>query len=163
MNSIADRLSAKTLAEIKAIREHATSRSDTELVRLCDKEIARREPPKIVKGIHLVCEQSRNVKHNADGTFCTGAWVVAPEHAEIGERIEAYVALHEKHSEPSYLQGIIKAWRTVPREPQASDEKIETKEGIEFLLEPIATALPWRGNGTVEKSYWYGEDEPSSE
>jgi hypothetical protein len=159
---VSDRLSAKPLDELNDIREHAAARRDSELVILCDKEIARREPPKIVKGIHLRCDQGRNVKQNADGTFSSGSWVVAKEHAELGERIGAYVALHAKHSEPSYLQGIIKDWQIVPREPLPGEE-IETKEGVEFLLEPIATALPWRGRGTWEKSYWYGESDPSSE
>jgi hypothetical protein len=162
-NYVRDQLLAKTLAEVNVIRAHAAERGDSVLVNLCDKEISRREPPKIVKGVHLVCENGRNVKHHADGTFSSGSWVVATAHAVLGERIGAYVALHERQSEPSYLQGLIKGWRTVPREPQSSDEQIQTKEGIEFLLEPLATALPWRGEGTVEKSYWYGESDPSSE
>ncbi|MGX4773892.1 hypothetical protein ACWAUC_29295 [Bradyrhizobium guangdongense] len=150
------------------VRENAADWGDAALLALCDAEIARRKPLKktsaigkngrAVKGYHLVCRSENGVVHNDDGTFRSGSWVIAKNQVERSEAINAYVALHEKQSDESYLQGIIKGWRIVPRERRYADQERETKEGIEFLLEPFSEALPWRGDGTIEKSYWYGDD-----
>jgi hypothetical protein len=169
-----ERLSEKTSDELNNVRQNAIARGNEGTVLLCDAEIARRKPPKKpssgshmnarpVRGFHFVCRAEKGVVYNGDGTFWSGSWVVAKQQAERSEKINAYVALHEKQSEQSYLQGIIKDWRPAPRERQYSDEEVQTDEGIEFLLEPISAPLPWRGEGTVERSYWYGDDEPSKE
>lgn len=102
----------------------------------------------------------QGVTHDGDGTFWSGSWVIAKEHAEAGILLKTYVALHEKQSEPSYLQGIIKHWRPSARERIYGDKERQSDWGIEFQLEPIAKPFPWRGDGIFEKSYWYGDDEP---
>jgi hypothetical protein len=61
-----------------------------------------------VRGFHFVCRAGKGVVYNDDGTFRSGSWVVAKEHAQRAERITAYVALHERQSDQSYLQGIVK-------------------------------------------------------
>jgi len=151
------------------VLKNATARGNVELIALCEAEISHRKPPKKahsapgrngppVKGYHLVCRREHGVVFNDDGTFWSGSWVIAKSQVERSETIHAYVALHEKQSEKSYLQGVIKGWRTAPRERMYADQQRETEEGIEFLLQPTSDPLPWRGGGTIEKSYWYGED-----
>jgi len=166
-----DKLANEPLETVKLLRERAIAKANIELLVLCDNEIARRLPPKgpasqldrkgqPVRGFHFVCKRDRGVVHNPDGTLWSGSWVVAKEHAERAERNNAYLALHESKSEQSYLQGIVKGWRTAPRDRQYSDVEAQTEEGIEFLVEPISTAFPWRGGGSGEKGYWYGDGEP---
>jgi hypothetical protein len=162
-----EKLSAKSIQDLELIRKRALEKSNNELVALCDAEIARQKPPKKIssapdkpiKGIHLVCQSERGVVRNSDGTFWSGTWVVAKEHAEAGVVNGIYVALHEKHSEPSYLQGLLKAWEPAVRQAIDPNEEIQTEWGIKFLLEPVLTPFPWRGDGIVERSYWYGDDE----
>ena len=106
-----------------------------------------------------MCRAERGVIHIDDGSFWTGSWVVAKEHAERSERLNAYVALHEKQSEQFHLQGTITNWRPAARERLYADKEVQTNEGVKFLVAPTSTPLPWRGNGTIEKRYWYGTDE----
>lgn len=156
--NVTHQLSLKTTDELKTIRAFAAEQNNNELVSYCDKEIARREPVKIVRGFHFHCESGRGVKKNADGTISTRSWVVSKDNADMAVKIGAYVALHNSHSEMSYAQGTVAAWKPAPRDPLPG-EQIETREGVEFTLQPTPTSLPWRGNGTVEKSYWYGDDD----
>jgi len=166
-----EQLAGQSLETVKLLRERAIAKANNELLLLCDDEIARRSPSKKpasqldrkgqpVRGFHFVCKRDRGVVHNPDGTCWSGSWVVAKEHAERAERNNAYLALHESKSEQSYLQGIIKGWRAAPRDRQYSDVEAQTEEGIEFLLEPISTVFLWRGGGSGEKGYWYGDSEP---
>ena len=164
-------LARKSLEGLKQIRVNAAAKGRSDIVELCDNEIARRTPRKElsrssaedrpVRGIHLICERRKGVQHNANGSFWTGVWAVAKKHAERAESADTYVALHESQSELSYLQGKIKGWRIKPRQPLNPGDEIRIEEGIEFLLEPTSEAFPWRGNGIVERSYWYGDDEVS--
>jgi hypothetical protein len=165
-----ERLAALTLDELKTVRTNAIRLGKSEIISLCDGELARRSPAKkrvasssvsndgkVVGGIHLVCAGDNGVSLNSDGTFWSGTWVVAKEHAVKGEQINAYVALHEKKSEPSYRQGIIKGWRIGTRDRQYADAPVQTEEGIEFLIEPTPDAYAWVGDGTGEKGYLWVE------
>ncbi|HWO37846.1 MAG TPA: hypothetical protein VNO32_54430 [Candidatus Acidoferrum sp.] len=156
--------------KIKIVRANAITRANNELVLLCENELADRAPskkPRVasqpskkgkpVKGFHFICKRDHGVTRNPDGTFWSGTWVVAKERADHGEKIDAYIALHEKKSEPSYLQGIIRGWRTATRDRQYADVPVQTEEGIDFLIEPISDSLLWKGDGAGEKGYWYGE------
>src|SRR4051794_18083508 len=95
-----EKLSAKSIQDLELIRKRALEKSNNELVALCDAEIARQKPPKKIssapdkpiKGIHLVCQSERGVVRNSDGTFWSGTWVVAKEHAEAGVVNGIYVA-----------------------------------------------------------------------
>jgi hypothetical protein len=159
--------------KVNNLRENAITRGNVEVLALCDEELARRKPAKkassvanrngqAVKGYHLVCRSEHGVIFNEDGTFWSGSWVIAKSQVERSEAINAYVALHEKQSDKSYLQGVIKGWRTAPRERTYADQEREIEEGIEFLLQPLSDSLPRRGGGAIEKSYWYGEDDDGS-
>jgi hypothetical protein len=109
--------------------------------------------------ISLRLKTRKGVVLNDDGTLWTGSWVVGTNQVERSELINAYVALHEKQSEQSYVQGTIKGWRIAPGEQVYADLERRTEEGIEFLISRISISVPWRGKGTIEKSYWYGDDE----
>jgi hypothetical protein len=79
---------------------------------------------KTVVGYHLVCRpEEKGVTRNADGTVWSGAWVIAEKQAERLLRAGAYVALHASHGEPSYLHGIIKAYRRNNREAATLKDK----------------------------------------
>jgi hypothetical protein len=165
-----EKLAGLTSEKIKTVRANAIARASSELVLLCDDELASRAPSKKprlasqpsregqpVQGFHFVCKRDQGVSRDPDGTFWSGSWVVKKEHAAHGETIGAYLALHETKSELSYLQGIIKGWRMAPRDQQYGAETVQTKDGIEFQVAPTFTSLPWKGDGAGEKGYWYGE------
>jgi hypothetical protein len=96
---------------------------------------------------------------NSDGTLWIGTWVVAQEHAIKGERISAYMALHEKKSKMPYRQGLIIGWRSGQRDRQSANAPVQTEEGIEFLVEPTSKSYCWIGDGTGEKGYLWVEDD----
>jgi len=102
-----------------------------------------------VRGFHFICpiKEEKGVIPNRDGTFWTGIWAVAEAHAQLGKKIDAYVALHNAKSELSYRQGVIKDYRVEERTGKG------IQSGIVFLVEPTDTPLPWRGGGTGEKGY----------
>jgi hypothetical protein len=165
----AEKLSELDKAKLEIVLANAKRAEKIDLVSLCEEEFSRRTPPKKprlssqrndgpVMGFHFVCKRDQGVSQNADGTFWTGTWVVAKERAEDGEKNCAYVALHEKKSEPSYLQGTIRGWRIASRDRQYGEVPIQTDEGIDFLIEPTSVTLGWQGDGTGEKGYWYGDD-----
>lgn len=84
--------------------------------------------------------------------------VVDTAHVERAVKIGAYVALHVAKSELSYLQGIVRDWRTRERERSyAEGQLVQTKFGVDFLIEPTNEPLPWYGDGSGEKGYFYGE------
>ncbi|WP_257164774.1 hypothetical protein [Bradyrhizobium sp. SRS-191] len=157
-----EKLATRSLEDVEQIRVNALRADRNDIVVLCDFEIARRTKAsrterRPLRGIHLICEGASGVVHEPDGTFRTGSWAIAKKHAEQGKTAGIYVALHERHSELSYLQGIIKDWRLTPRESLRPGEQIKIDEGVEFLLDPLPEPFPWRGNGIVERSYWYGD------
>jgi len=58
----------------------------------------------------------------------------------------------------SYLQGVVRDWRTHERErAYAEDQLVKTKFGIDFLIELTSEPLRWHGDGSGEKGYFYGE------
>ena len=170
-----ERVAARSTDEIKSLRENAIRAGETEIVALCNSELARRSPPKtrivkvktgarirvgkIVGGFHFVCDREKGVTNNPDGTFWTGTWVVDEEHAERGLKISAYVALHAARSEPSYRQGVMTGWRKAPRESEYADgQPVKIESGIDFLLTPTHQPYNWVGEATGEKGYlWIDE------
>ena len=153
--------------EIQHLRANAIRLKNTDVAALCDAEIAKRAPKKIpntkkggrqaktgpVVGFHFVCENDRGVTVHPDGTFSTGTWVVDKKHADQALRLEGYVALHSKRTNPSYRQGALKAWRLVDREKQYGDLPARIESGIEFLVQPTWEPYVWIGEGTGEKGY----------
>lgn len=155
------RIATLSSDEIKNLRKNAETRKENHVVTLCDEELKARKRSKIMQprsdepvcGFHFVCENERGVTRNLDGTIWSGTWVVDKRHAEHGVEISAYVALHKSRSEKSYLQGLIKGWRSAPREKQYGEEEAQTHWGIDFLIEPTGTSYDWVGDGTGEKGY----------
>jgi hypothetical protein len=160
-------IAALELDRLKTYRENALHANDHEVVELCDAELARRKPPKVntrkvpsmnkdrltIHGIHFVCPTEVGVTRHDHRTASTGIWVVDEDRLYEARKVDAYVALHKAKSNPSYLQGIIKDWRVLRREGK-------TEFGIEFDLELTGTPLQWHGNGTGERGYYYGHDNP---
>jgi hypothetical protein len=164
----------KTIEEVKSLRDNAEKRGNTEIVDLCKVELDRRKPvrPKglarvrdqesragqYVSEFHFVCPNESEVKRDPDGSIRTGTWVVAAANAETAVKYGSLVALHITKAEPSYLQGRVKAWAKQAREPRnADDELVKTEFGIEFLLEPTHTPLPWKGDSSGEKGYAWAQ------
>ncbi|HEY1474035.1 MAG TPA: hypothetical protein VGF53_08130 [Pseudolabrys sp.] len=171
-----EKLAEKASAEIKTVRENAIKHGAKEVEALCDEVLASRIPPKKpsqakraqadgpVIGYHLVCRpEEKGVTRNTDGTVWSGTWVVAEKQAERSMTTGAYVALHASHAEPSYLHGIIKAYRRSKREDAyAEGQEVKTPVGTDFLLELTDRSVEWQGRGTVERSYVYASDEKST-
>lgn len=151
-----------TVEKLNNLRTNALRLERPEVVSLCDLELQRCKPQKMsregsepdlpVYGFHFVCPRELGVSRSGDGTFSTGIWVVATAVAERALAVGAYVALHENRSEHSYRQGTIKGWRPLERVGKANPN------GIEFSVEPTNAPMPWRGLGSGEKGYFYGED-----
>jgi hypothetical protein len=155
---------------VKSLRNNAAKLGNQEVVTLCDAELIRRKPAPIkrerpegadetrigqyVSEFHFVCPNELGVTRNQDGSIWTGTWVVATANAKAGEKFSSLVALHTTKAELSYLQGTIKAWRKMPREPRyAEDQLVKTNFGIDFLFDPVNTPIPWKGEGSGEKGY----------
>jgi hypothetical protein len=170
----AEKIAAKSKDEIMALRENALKHDAHDVLALCDEELSKREPSKKapavqgkrtrrtspVIGYHFVCRpEEKGVKRNSDGTAWSGTWVVSETQAEKSLKAGAYVALHLSHAEASYLNGNIKEWRRSPREDEyAEGQEVKTPIGTDFLLELTDERVPWRGEGTVERSYVYQND-----
>jgi hypothetical protein len=103
---------------------------------------ARRNSGPRVVGLHFVCRGALNVRDLPDGTFESGVWVVADQHARTAE----YIALHESRSMPSYRQGRILGYRRVVHEGRTR---------LIFHVQPGPKTLPWVGEGSGEKGYCY--------
>lgn len=174
-----ERIEGLSTDQVNILRANAVRRGDETVATLCCEVIASRVPrrersagPKsvslsnageIVRGFHFVCPQEKGVTRNSDGTVWTGTWVVDQRHAERGSKNGAYVALHSAKSERSYLQGTIKDWRKARREHEyAEDRPTRTEFGIDFLLQPTNTPYEWRGDGSGEKGYAWGNGSPKS-
>jgi predicted hotdog family 3-hydroxylacyl-ACP dehydratase len=106
-----------------------------------------------VRGFHFVCPAELDVHFEPDGSFRTGIWAVAVAVAERALAAGAYVALHNTKSERSYRQGTLKGWRQLARKGK------RIPYGIEFIISPNNIRLSWRGGGSGERGYYYGEDE----
>jgi hypothetical protein len=170
-----DSIKKYTLDQVKTLRENALKLNASDIVGLCESEIARRRPAKKVKakmagtifrdrpvlGFHFVCPREKGVEKNQDGTIWSGTWVVKIDHARRAVQIGSYVALHVDKFNPSYLQGIVKDWR--PNDRKSPESKI--KRGIDFLLDELNDVpVAWHGDGAGERGYYYGDDEePHSE
>jgi hypothetical protein len=168
----AERIAGLTVDQVKALRENAAKRKAPSTVDLCDADLVRRNPVRtrrlkafkhthvaeVVHGFHFVCPDEKGITRNPDGTIWTGTWVVDKDHAERAVKIGGYVALHVAKSEPSYLQGVVRDWRTHEREPTyAEGQLVKTKFGVDFLIELTNEPLQWHGDGAGEKGYFYGE------
>jgi hypothetical protein len=165
-----ERIAELSIEGVKNLRENAKKLANNAVVDLCDAEIARRAPThtklprakaapesrhaQVVAGFHFVCDKGKGVENNPDGTIWTGTWVVDQLHAERGEKIGAYVALHATKADPSYLQGIIRAWRRAGRQQEYAEGRlVRIESGIDFLLEPTKEPYQWHGDGAGEKGY----------
>jgi hypothetical protein len=166
----AESIARLTVDQVKALRENGAKRKAQPTVDLCEADLARRNAlrtkrPKafphigeVVRGFHFVCPDEKGVTRNPDGTVWTGTWVVDKNHAERAVKIGGYVALHVAKSEPSYLQGVVRSWRTHEREPSyAEGQLVKTKFGVDFLIDLTNESLEWHGDGSGEKGYFYGE------
>jgi hypothetical protein len=157
-------VAALTSTELQNLRNNALRRGATNVVTLCDAELAKRpikaaskehkaaNNGRYVTGFHFVCDADKGVTMNPDGTFWSGVWVVDEIHAANAPNVGTYLALHKTRAEPSYRQGFVRGWRKTTRNIAA-----KTEDGIEFLIEPTDEAYDWVGAGTGEKGYrWDG-------
>ena len=96
-----------------------------------------------VTAMHFVCRDDLNVTDHGDGTFETGVWLVAAEHA----RTVRLVALHQTKDTPSYRQGTVLARRSVIH---------EGKTRFVFRVRDDGQPRPWSGGGSGEKGYVRG-------
>ena len=121
----------------------------------CDREPPpKRGPDTMSASFTSYAPANWGVTRNQDGTIWSGTWVVAVANAKDGEKYGSLVALHATRTDPSYLQGTIKAWLKKPRERKyAEGQEVRTKFGIDFLFEPSSNPLPWQGDATGEKGY----------
>ncbi|HTM72344.1 MAG TPA: hypothetical protein VL198_03865 [Pseudolabrys sp.] len=157
----ADRIASLDTEGVMTLRQNADRLGVTPLVELCDADLARRSPaPKlargprhdqVVVGFHFVCPKKHKVTKNDDGTMTSGTWAVAAYHAERAKKIGAYIALHEKKSDPSYLQGKITHWEPASRLDGEEPKAIEI--GVDFTFEPDDQPRNWVGDQAGEKGY----------
>jgi hypothetical protein len=165
-----EEIAKRTTEDIKALRENAHRQKREDIVALCDVELEKRKPSRqnrIAKGdnrttgqfvseFHFVCPNELGVTRNSDGSIWTGTWVVAEDNAIDAEAYGSVVALHTNKAEPSYIQGTIKGWRRSPREKRYSeDQLVKTTSGIDFLFVPDKGPIPWKGDATGEKGYFW--------
>jgi hypothetical protein len=165
-----EEIEKRTSDEVKALRDNAARRGNQQIVELCEAELVRRKPVRVkttrpeipdenrdgyyVSEFHFVCPNELAVRRNPDGSIWTGTWVVAAAKAEAGQKYNSLVALHTTKANPSYLQGTIKDWKKMPREARYADgQMVRTEFGIDFLIEPTHTPVPWKGDGAGEKGY----------
>jgi len=160
---------------VETIRERAIKLGASDLVEMCDRDIATRIHAKIkmprlnqaarsssgtVAGYHFVCARGRGVTDIGEGRFWSGSWVVAEANARNSTQRSAYLALHESKAEPSYRQGKIVDYRRSPRDMVSDNETGDapkTEEGIEFLVEETSKPYEWVGDGAGEKGYRWAE------
>jgi hypothetical protein len=152
---------------LQGLRDRSVRLAAPDLTVLCDAELgaraerlaqakaatpARKRRASIVLEYHFVCAGDRGVTRDADGTFRTGSWVVAPDQIDASLKGGALVALHEARDLPSYRQGTI-----LGVEVTASGVLDKDNLGIEFHVQPTPDALPWVGNGVGEKGYRWSD------
>lgn len=152
MEWTAESIVGLTVDQVKALRDNAVKRKAQRTVDLCNADLARRSARRtkpanavqqtrkgeVVHGFHFVCPDEKGLTRNRDGTVWTGTWVVDTAHVERAVKIGAYVALHVAKSEPSYLQGIVRDWRTRERERSyAEGQLVKTKFGSISSSNPL--------------------------
>jgi hypothetical protein len=171
-----DKLALQDRKSVETIRERALKLGASDLVDMCDRDIAARIPARIkasrpnqagrsrssgtVTGYHFVCARGRGVTDIGEGRFWSGSWVVAENNARNSAQRSVYLALHESKAEPSYRQGKIVDYRRSPRDMVSDDETGDapkTEKGIEFLVEETSKAYEWVGDGAGEKGYRWAE------
>lgn len=147
--------------KLLTIKENAERKGVSELIQMCDEELASRAPKRelkhrsaaghtdgVVVGYHFVCSQGRGVTEDKAGRFRSGSWVVAEANVIESLKYGAYLALHENKNEQSYRQGQIVGYRHTPR-----DMVDKENMGIEFLVEETGFPYQWVGEGAGEKGY----------
>lgn len=169
-----EKLAAKSKKEVEVIRENAVKKGVSDLVEMCDVDLAARKPTakprpvstgsahssdEFVEGYHFVCQRDRGVTDHGPGQFWTGSWVVAESNVQKSLKYNSYLALHESKSDLSYRQGRVLDYRRSARDMLADRNEGETKteEGIEFLIQEEATPYPWHGGGSGEKGYKWSQ------
>lgn len=162
----ADSLQKLDKAKLENVRANAERLGATDLVDMCDAELAARKPMRarrsatsdrygdVVVGFHFVCGRDLGVTQIGHGQFWSGSWVVAEDRVEASMAAGGYIALHESKAEPSYRQGKIVGFRKAARDMVA-----KRNEGIEFLVEATESPLTWVGDGAGEKGYNWASDE----
>jgi hypothetical protein len=176
----ADQIAKRSTEEVQSLRKNADKLRRQEIVALCDAELTHRKPTPMktlrtkrsdenhigqyVSEFHFVCPKELGIKREDDGLIWTGTWVVSPAHAKTAEDCGSLVALHTSRAEPSYLQGVIKAWRKSRREPRYSDDQlVKTEFGIDFQFEPTDKSIPWVGDATGERGYAWAPIPPTKQ
>jgi hypothetical protein len=101
---------------------------------------------KLLKEVHVVCHQGRNMDDLKDGTFLTGDWVIKPERIRQG----VLFALHETKAEQSYIQGEVLGISDIRNDTKQSGRRMRR---VRLLVRKTPTSLPWRGRGSGEKGY----------
>jgi hypothetical protein len=158
----AEKIAELDSARLKTLRENASQKGAVELVALCDQEIDSRglkgrsdrtsagkpEIGDIVTEFHFVCRADRGVILNQDGTFWSTSWVAAEDVVKKSIRFGAKLALHNSKAEPSYRQGIIKAYRRIG---DFAEGEVESR--IDFLFFSDSQPLQWAGLRAGEKGY----------
>jgi hypothetical protein len=159
-----EKLGGWETSKLQTLRENAVRRGVSDLVEMCDRELANRKPRvqrleqadhsagSFVAEYHFVCAKDRGVLSNGPGKFWSGSWVVAEANVRKSIEYGALLALHESKAERSYRQGRILEYRRSSREMVDKDN-----EGIEFLIEEAAASLAWEGAGSGEKGYKWEE------
>lgn len=89
-------------------------------------------------GIHLLCRDDLGVTELEDGTFETRAWRVDEKWLHSA----AYVALHQRKSEPSYRQGRLIEFRV---DAERSDRYL-------LVVEPEGASVQWPGSQRGQNS-----------
>jgi hypothetical protein len=151
-----DELAKRTEEEVRTLRDNAIKKGAYEVAKICDGDLARRSAfnkagGRYVVGFHFKCADGLNLRLNQDGTFWTGSWAVAAEHAVLAPYVGAYLALHENKSAMSYVHGNIIGSKLAPRAVEA-----KTDVGIDFLVRSTGEPMSWVGEGTGERGYkWF--------
>jgi hypothetical protein len=157
-----ERIQGLSTAQIESLKVNAERMGSVELVFLCQDVMETRKSVKAalkqiksealdagyVAGYHFICERARGVEHLKDGIFWSGSWVVSEANAKLSLEYGAYLSLHERKSDQSYLQGEVIDIRVAPR---SMVDKENT--GIEFKVRATDQPYDWIGTGTGEKGY----------
>jgi hypothetical protein len=152
---------------LQGLRDRSVRLAAPDLTLLCDAELGaraerlaqtkaaaptRRRRASVVTEYHFVCAADRGVTPDADGTFRTGSWLVAPDQVDASLKGGALLALHEARDLPSYRLGTILGYQVSEPGPAGKDS-----HRIEFHVQPTPDALPWVGNGAGEKGYRWSD------
>lgn len=97
-----------------------------------------------VVAMHFVCRDDLHVTDRGDGTFETGVWKIAEQHADSVET----VALHRDKTSRSYRHGRVLSWYPVEHEGH---------QRIVFVVRQEGPPLAWAGGGSGEKGYRWTE------